>query len=219
MTEAPSPPTGIVVRALAYDPASLDAVAGVASDAFADDPFFTYLMPSPRLRRRGLRLFFRSIVATSRKAAVGFGAHRMEDDRLVGVAVFLEPGGFPLPALQQVRQLLSAGWALAPRPPSLVAGARYQLAVERAHPRERIWYLQLLAVDPALQRGGIGGALQQQVYPAADREGLPSYLETQKEANLAYYRRFGYDVDHELRPVRSGPPLWTMRRAPRVPDL
>ncbi|HLH27871.1 MAG TPA: GNAT family N-acetyltransferase, partial [Acidimicrobiales bacterium] len=143
---------------------------------------------------------------------------RRDDGRLVGVAVFIEPGGFPLPVLSQARQLLSAGYALAPRPRALVDGARYQLAVEKAHPRTRMWYLQLLAVDPVAQRGGVGGALQRQVYPSADEEGLVCYLETQKRENLAYYRRFGYEVEHELRPVRRGPPLWTMSRAPQVPE-
>ncbi|MHB1854141.1 MAG: GNAT family N-acetyltransferase, partial [Acidimicrobiales bacterium] len=81
-----------------------------------------------------------------------------------------------------------------------------------------MWYLQLLAVDPSVQRGGIGGTLQGQVYPQADRDGLVSYLETQKEANLAYYRRFGYELDRELHPVKNGPPLWTMRREPRPPE-
>jgi GNAT superfamily N-acetyltransferase len=175
-------------------------------------------MPSPNLRRRGLRIFFRSVVAGSRPVAIGYGA-RDAGGRLLGVAIFVEPGGFPLPFLTQVRQLLSAGWALVPRPRALVDGARYQLAVERAHPRTRQWYLQLLAVDPAVQRGGIGGALQQQVYPSADEDGLACYLETQKPDNLPYYRRFGYEVEHELRPVRRGPPLWTMSRPPRTPEV
>ena len=46
----------------------------------------------------------------------------------------------------------------------------------------------------------------------ADREGVDCYLETQKPENLAYYRRFGYEVVEELQPVAGGPPLWTMRR-------
>ena len=211
-------PTGITITRLSLDRGELEEVARVSTDAFADDPFFSFLMPSEPMRRRGLRLFFRSIVATSRRVAVGHGA-RDAHGRLLGVAVFVHPGGFPLSLRAQIRQMASAGWALAPRPRALVDGARYQLAVETAHPRQPLWYLQLLAVDPAVQRGGIGGALQREVYPSADEEGLDCYLETQKEGNLAYYRRFGYEVDHELRPVRDGPPLWTMRREPRPPAV
>ena len=32
-------------------------------------------------------------------------------------------------------------------------------------------------------------------------------LETQKEDNLSYYRRFGFEVVDRLRPVSDGPPL------------
>jgi predicted N-acetyltransferase YhbS len=98
------------------------------------------------------------------------------------------------------------------RPPALWDGVRYLLAIEKAHPKEPIWYLMLLVVDPSAQRSGIGGRLQQSGTEAADRGGLDCYLETQKADNVPYYRRFGYEVAKELIPVPSGPHLWTMRR-------
>jgi hypothetical protein len=48
-----------------------------------------------------------------------------------------------------------------------------------------------------------------------DAEGVGSYLETQNEDNLGYYRRFGYELRETLRPVDGGPPLFTMWRRPR----
>jgi GNAT superfamily N-acetyltransferase len=133
--------------------------------------------------------------------------------RLVGVAAWIPPGAYPPPVRAQLRQSLGALRALAPRPPSLVTGTKYLLAIDKAHPREDLWYLELLVVDPAVQRLGVGGLLQRAMLEEADRTGLPCYLETQNAANLAYYRRFGYEVAEELRPVGGGPPLWTMRRA------
>ena len=211
-------PAGIAIGRLDLDGPTLDDVVRVATDAFADDPFFSFLMPNASARRRGLRIYLRSVVGTSRDVAVVHGAHR-QDGRLVGVAVFIEPDGYPLGAMGQARQLGSALRALIVRPRALVDGTKYLLATEKAHPRERMWYLQLLAVDPAAQRGGIGAALQQQVYPSVDGDGLACHLETQKQDNLAYYQRFGYDVERELRPVGNGPPLWTMRREPQVPEV
>jgi GNAT superfamily N-acetyltransferase len=208
------PPPGISITRLDLDRQRLNEVVGVATEAFCDDPFFSFLMPSPSMRRRGLRIFFHSVVATSRHVATVYGA-RGEDGVLIGVAAFIGPDGFPLPFSAQANQLGSAVRALVPRPRAIVDGARYLLATEKAHPHDRMWYLQLLAVDPGRQRGGIGGALQQRVYPDVDGEGLACYLETQKEDNLAYYRRFGYEVEAELHPVAKGPPLWTMRRLPR----
>jgi predicted N-acetyltransferase YhbS len=76
-----------------------------------------------------------------------------------------------------------------------------------------LWYLLLLVVDPSVQRGGIGTRLHGVGLDMAQEEGLDCYLETQKFENLAYYRRFGYEVVDELRPVPKGPSLWTMRQS------
>lgn len=210
------PPAGVTIERLELNRTTLGQIGRVATEAFADDAFFSFLLPEERARRRGLDIFFRSMVAAVGPRAVVQGA-RGPDGRLLGVAAFVPPGAWPLPVGAQLRQLWGALVAMIPRPRALVDGSRYLFAIERIHPKEDHWYLLLLAVDPAAQRGGIGGALQEQVYPGADEGGLDSYLETQKEANLAYYRRFGYEVEQELRPVKAGPPLWTLRRAPRPP--
>ncbi len=201
------------VETLTLDGPTLDAVARVATEAFADDPFFAFLSPNMRLRRRGLAIYFRGAVGSLGDRGLVLGVR--VDGRVAGVAAFIRPGDYPLPISAQLRQSRAAFWALATRPKALVDGTKYLLATDKVHPHEELWYLQLLVVDPSAQRGGIGGALQEHVYPDADRDGLASYLETQKEANLAYYRRFGYEVVEELHPVKGGPPLWTMRREPR----
>jgi GNAT superfamily N-acetyltransferase len=207
----------IKVETLTLDAETLDQVAAVGTEAFSEDPFFTFLSPDRRLRRRGLRIYTRGSVGCLGERGLVLGV-RGASGRLVGVAAFVRPGRYPLPAGAQLRQALAAFWALVPRPPALVQGSKYLRAIDKAHPHEHLWYLQLLAVDPSVQRGGIGGALQEHVYPMADREQLASYLETQKEENLAYYRRFGYETVEELHPVRHGPPLWTLRREPRTRD-
>lgn len=68
--------------------------------------------------------------------------------------------------------------------------------------------------DPAAQRSAVGAALQEEVLARADEQGLPSYLETENSADLAYYARFGYETVEKLSPVTAGPPVWTMRRQP-----
>jgi GNAT superfamily N-acetyltransferase len=203
------------VEQLSVDAAMLEQVAAVATEAFLHDPFFEFLSPNTTLRRRGLRIYWRGAVGSLGDRGHVLGA-RTPDGRLLGAAVFVRPGAYPLPIAAQLRQAGAALLALLPRPPSLISGSKYLLAIDRAHPREELWYLALLVVDPTAQRSGIGSALQEPVYSLADRDRLASYLETQKAENLAYYRRFGYEVVEELHPVRQGPPLWTMRREPRA---
>jgi GNAT superfamily N-acetyltransferase len=193
----------------------LDDAAMVAARAFHDDPFFEYLDPHAVTRARGLALFWRSTISAAASKATMTAARRPSDGRVVGLSVVIPPGNWPLPIWGQIRQLGGAVRAMVVRPPALVKGARYLFSTEAAHPKEPLWYLLLLVVDPSVQRGGIGRLLQEDMLRQADADGLDCYLETQKEENVPYYGRFGYEVTQELKPVSGGPPLFLMRRAPQ----
>lgn len=196
--------------------AALDDAAMVAARAFHNDPFFEYLDRWGVTRARGLALFWRaSIAAAATSPGVRITGAREGDGRLLGVSVVMPPGSYPLPAVAQARQLFGALRAMVIKPRALVNGARYLFAIEAAHPKEPLWYLMLLVVDPSVQRSGIGARLQQAMLSAADADGVDCYLETQKPDNVPYYGRFGYAVERELRPARNGPPLFLMRRPPR----
>jgi GNAT superfamily N-acetyltransferase len=205
------PGTDVEISPLSNRGKELDDAAMVAARAFHNDPFFEYLDPHGITRARGLALFWRSELAALGPDTRLTGA-RTADGRLVGVSAWLPPGAYPLPIASQLRQLAGAARAMVLRPPALWKGLRYLMAIDKAHPKDQLWYLLLLVVDPSAQRSGIGARLQEEGMASADKEGLDCYLETQKPENLVYYRRFGYDVDQELRPVKDGPPLWTMRR-------
>lgn len=188
--------------------------AVVAARAFHSDPFFEYLTPSAIARSRGLDLYLHGVCRNLGSVGKLFTARR--GGRIVGVAAWVPPGGYPYPIRTQLGQGLAALRALSRVPPALVTGSRYLLALDKAHPKEELWYLQLLAADPEHQRQGVGGALMEPALSQCDRDGVTAYLETQKEANLAYYARFGFELAATLTPVRDGPPLWTLRREPRA---
>jgi ribosomal protein S18 acetylase RimI-like enzyme len=84
----------------------------------------------------------------------------------------------------------------------------------RHHPRERHWYLPVLGTAPEHQGRGFGSALLAPVLGRCDAEGVPAYLESSKERNLAFYRRHGFEVTATIR-VPDGPELWPMLRKPR----
>lgn len=210
------PKADVRIEALGRTRHDRDEAALVAARAFHNDPFFEFLSPRPLLRSRGLNLYWRAMISASehddRPLCARDGAGRM-----VGVALWVRPDGYPPPVRTQLRQSGGALRALAPRPAAVRDGTKYLLALDKVHPRTPHWYLELLVVDPSVQRLGIGGLLQQAVLEEADRAGLPCHLETQNPANLPYYERYGYAVAEELSPVAGGPPLWTMWREPREP--
>ena len=194
----------------------LHDAALVAARAFHDDPFFEFLDRHAVTRARGLAIFWRATIAAAAPKAIITAARRPLDGRLLGLSVVVPPGNWPLPIPSQARQLGGALRALAIRPRALMLGTRYLFSMEAAHPKDQLWYLLLLVVDPSAQRGGIGSMLQKDMLERADADGLDCYLETQKFDNVAYYGRFGYQLQEELKPVSDGPPLYLMRRPPQA---
>lgn len=200
----------IVITTIKPDRRQLDDISVVAARAFHFDPFFQFLMTQATSRARGLALFTRAFVASQRQRGRVVVARR--DDRILGAAAWVEPERYPLPIGRQIQQGVGALRALTTRPSMIGNGLKYLQAIDKAHPKEPLWYLALLVVDPSVQRAGIGGRLQHSVLDKADETGVDCYLETQNTDNLVYYRRFRYEVVDELHPVADGPPLWTMRR-------
>jgi ribosomal protein S18 acetylase RimI-like enzyme len=196
----------------------LDECAVVALRAFYSDPFFEYLSPGARLRNRGLFIFFRTALG---HLGPGGRVTTVRDDngRIVGVSAWIAPGGYPQPVATQLAGMPGVLRALYRRPRALVAGTKYLDAIAKAHPKEDLWYLYLLVADPELQRRGVGSMLLEDRLGEVDEASLPAYLETQKQDNLAYYRRHGFELVKPLTPVEGGPPIYTMRREARAKPI
>ena len=115
------------------------------------------------------------------------------DHHLVGAAIWVPPGGMPRPFRRELLMQLRLGRLLL-RGSNLAIGLRLLSAVDRVHPHEPHWYLGLLGTDPTMQGRGVGAALLEPTLARADGEGMPCYLETQKEENLSFYARHGFAV-------------------------
>jgi ribosomal protein S18 acetylase RimI-like enzyme len=87
--------------------------------------------------------------------------------------------------------------------------------IEDHHPLPHHMYLSVLGTDPEQQGRGIGSALLAPGLRLADEEGLPCYLESSKEQNIAFYARHGFVVRETIRFPKDGPSLWLMWREPR----
>jgi ribosomal protein S18 acetylase RimI-like enzyme len=191
----------------------LAAIITLSSRAFFDDPFFTYLLPDDALRRSRLPIFFRTVFTH-------MGEHgrivTVRDDAgtALGVAAWLTTDGYPLSVALQLRQIPASLRTFYRRPRMFVAGNRYVAALARAHRKDPHWYLMVLCADPPHQRSGVGTMLLEHALARVDAEGVGSYLETPRNDNVAYYRRFGYELTETLTPVEDGPAYYTMWRAP-----
>jgi ribosomal protein S18 acetylase RimI-like enzyme len=64
----------------------------------------------------------------------------------------------------------------------------------RHDPGERHWHVGPIGVHPELQGRGVGKALLAAFLDMADEQGLPAYLETDVDRNVALYEKFGFKV-------------------------
>lgn len=181
--------------------------------AFFSDPFFTHIFPDPNGHLEALDVYFQASIRAGRL----FEAVYTTTGASYGVAVWSAPSQALSP-----NQTAQVGLDRLPVFFGEAAYRRYQnmcdylLALRNRDMPSPHWYLSILGVDPQHQGGGIGYALMQPVLAQADATGIPCYLETFKDDNLAFYRRCGFmpvvtDVEPESRL-----PFWTLRRDPQA---
>lgn len=85
---------------------------------------------------------------------------------------------------------------------------KFHRAVDGPH-----WYLMATGTRPARQGTGLGSALVELGTSQADAAGIPCYLETGTESNVAYYSKRGFEVTGQAEVL--GFTLYGMVRPPR----
>ena len=86
--------------------------------------------------------------------------------------------------------------------------------MDEYHPDEDVWYLPLIAVDPAHQGKGIGSALMKAALQRCDEAGLPAYLESSNPRNVSLYERHGFEAIGQIQ-TGSSPIVTPMYRPAR----
>ena len=81
--------------------------------------------------------------------------------------------------------------------------------IKKLHPKELMYYLWFIGVDPNDQNKGIGTALIQEVIAEGLSKQRPVYLETSTLKNIPWYEKFGFKIYNEL---NLGYPLFFMKK-------
>ena len=90
--------------------------------------------------------------------------------------------------------------------------ARADEVMERHRPTEPSWFLATVGVDPDRQGRGLGRAVVQPGLEAAERAGVPAFLETSDERNVRFYEGLGFEVTADYALPDGGPHTWAMTR-------
>lgn len=191
----------------------VDTAGAVLGRAFRDDPLYNFLFARVADRPAAIAWLMHRLVCCGQR----YGLAHTTAPEVQGLAVWLGPEHPHLSTWQMVR----AGLLKFPFRFGLSTLRRlFQIldyleeirlrSVDPAH-----WYLLALGVDTPLQGRGIGGKLLGPVLQQADQRKTSCYLETQTVANVAFYRRHGFEVVTECEIPDGGPHCWCMKRAAR----
>ena len=183
--------------------ADVEAMSKALARAFEDDPVMSWLYPG----RANMERFMRGYEL---KLHLPHDTVYTTDDH-AGGAIWAPPNQWRTSGLDVLRVAPGLLRITATRLKRALGTMR---AVESQHPKEPHYYLAVLGTDPKHQGKGVGGALIAPVLERCDREGTPAYLESSKESNVPFYRRFGFEVTGEIQ-LPKGPKVWPMWRDPQ----
>jgi hypothetical protein len=189
------------------------AAAAVLARAFVDDPLIKAILPpiedGAERARRMAQVF---AVALASQRSSGQPILGVLHEGRVGAAAIIEQVVKP----PTIASIVLHGLALVPALAKAagLGGVRRAVAVldvlSRNRPPRPHLYLNVLGVEPLLQRRHFGVALldwlRDQTSLRTDLVGV--YLETATEANVGYYSHVGYRVTGEIYPL--GVRMWQM---------
>lgn len=183
---------------------SLPGAADAIAEGFADNEIWAWMVPHEPTLLRGLRRYYRQ---TLHRIFLPMGASWTTADRMGGI-IWVPPERWRFDKREQRAELRGLlPWLIGGIP----RGQRIERLMHDHHPHEPHWYLNTLSIHPDRQRQGYGSALIAPGLERADADGLPCYLETQRESNIPFYARFGFELREEIS-LPESPPLWTMWR-------
>ncbi len=201
-------PTGSSVRKATL--ADAPRLAQALASAFQDDPVIAWIFPDEQRRRGVLPAFMEFRL---RRLAFPHDEVWMTAGGAAAAVWLPPPGRWRLSPSQRLRLLPPLVRFLGLRTASVLGGLE---RMEARHPHDPPhWYLFILGTEQAAQGRGLGSALLDQGLARIDADGMPVYLESSNEQNLALYGHHGFEVTSEV-VIPGGPRIWPMWRAPNL---
>jgi ribosomal protein S18 acetylase RimI-like enzyme len=184
-------------------PADLTQLVDTLSSAFQCDPALSWILPDPALRRSRLPKLFDIVVRSDLAAGLVLRSESCE-----AVTLWRAPGKAHIGLMET---LLSGLGYLQTFGAALGRGLAVSHAMESHHPKGiAYWYLHYAGVRPEHQGKGWGAAAIREGLTRARSGGLPVYLETAKESNVALYLKLDFKVVDEWDVPKRGPHFWSM---------
>jgi GNAT superfamily N-acetyltransferase len=184
-------------------------LATALASAFSEDPLFGWMVgPKAPLEAR-MHVFFDVFLKQNLRRPEHL-VFISEDG--TGGAIWQPVDKWKVPPADLMRAFPAIVRAFRGRVPAMMGALN---AIERQHPKEPHYYLEVLGTQKDRQSTGIGSAVMTAMLERCDEEGLPAYLESSNPKNIPFYARHGFEVREEVSCGKGAPVATTMWREPR----
>lgn len=174
---------------------NIDSCVHVITSAFKNDPLFTHALRNDVkkesftrfLLKKSLILGENNIVLKDQATILGVASYEKDSgSAFKGIIKMLR---FPF-----IREVIKLKRMLSPE--GFAFFNRYMRFTTSVRPKEPHYYLMFIGIAPEAQGRGLGRAILEEIHACvdADTNSVGIGLDTENEANVAYYEKYGYKL-------------------------
>ncbi|TFG13662.1 MAG: N-acetyltransferase [Promethearchaeota archaeon] len=186
----------------------------ILSEAFYDDPISVYLIPDVSERKAKLKYVYEYVI----RYDILYGEVYATSPNLEGIAGWLHSEN----AYTTIERQIKSGGA------KVISKLGMEFYKKSKHVQEftdlihkknapfKHWCLDQFGVDPNFQGKGFAGVLLKAMFTRVDPEGVPIYVETHKEKNVAIYQHYGFEILEDTMIPDTDIRKWAMLKEPSI---
>lgn len=166
-------------------------IVDILTDSFETNQSINYIVKQDKKRLKRIR----SLMDYSFEICYSFGEVFLSEDKSAcALILFPDKKKTTLKSILLDIQLILSCIGLS----NIRKALNRESKIKAIQPKELMYYLWFIGVDPKVQNSGIGTELLDDIIKDSNLMERPIYLETSTLKNLPWYRKFGFDIYNEL---------------------
>ncbi|MEO6707594.1 MAG: GNAT family N-acetyltransferase [Ginsengibacter sp.] len=168
-----------------------DRVVDILAESFDDNKSVNYIIKQDKKRNQRIR----KLMAYSFDICYLYGEVYLTNDKS-GCALILLPDKkkYNLKSFLLDIKLVVSCIGIS----NIKKAMKRESKIKKLQPKELMYYLWFIGVDPNEQNKGIGTALIKEVIKEGRSNQRPIFLETSTLKNIPWYQKFGFEIYNEL---------------------
>lgn len=168
-----------------------ELVVDILTDSFETNKSVNYIIKQDNKRKKRIR----ALMDYSFEVCKEFGNVYLSDDKKAcALVLFPDKKKTTLKSIQLDLKLILSSVGLS----NIKKTLERESLIKKHQPKDTMYYLWFIGVDPKHQNSGIGTTLLNEVIKDSESKKRSIYLETSTMKNLPWYKKFGFDVYNEL---------------------